>query len=211
MSSAAKSNIKPVADGPYLVKALTRFSNNSGPIECKETMFLCRCGASANKPFCDGSHAKIGFSSARLEGRSENKLESYKGKRISIHDNRSICAHAGFCTDNLAAVFRMRQEPWIDADAADVEEIIATIQMCPSGALSYSVEDGENNQQYHQAEIRIAPNGPYLVNGGPDLVDANWGEGASKSRYSLCRCGASKNKPFCDGSHWDIGFTDDKN
>ena len=212
MNSEHKPAITLAPDGPYVVKSLTRLSNSNGPVECKETMALCRCGASENKPFCDGTHAKIGFSSAKLNERTEDKKETYRGKKITIHDNRSICAHAGVCTDNLSAVFRMKQEPWIDPDAASVDDIINTIRNCPSGALSYSVDNTEADGSIDsEPGIFIATNGPYVVSAGDGLLDTSWGDGASKSQYTLCRCGASKNKPFCDGSHWGIEFTDEKN
>ena len=212
MSSGNKPTITLAPDGPYIVKALTGLSNKNGPVECKETMALCRCGASANKPFCDGTHAKNGFSSAKVDSRTEDSRESYRGKNITIHDNRGVCAHAGVCTDNLSEVFRMKQVPWIDADAASVEDIINTIQNCPSGALSYSIDDTEDQDDAGlEASIFIAKNGPYVISAGEGLLDTNWGEGASKSKYTLCRCGASKNKPFCDGSHWGIEFSDDEN
>ena len=211
MSTNDKPTISLAADGPYIVKTLKQFANQKGSIECSETMALCRCGASANKPYCDGTHTRIGFSSDKLEERTEDSKESYIGRKITIHDNRSICAHAGACTDGLPSVFRMKQEPWIDADAASVDEIIATIQNCPSGALSYSIEDLESSASDENPAVFIAPNGPYVVSGGEGLLDTDWAQGASKSKYALCRCGASKNKPFCDGSHWAIEFKDDKN
>ena len=127
MSSEKKPSIKPTSDGPYLVKSLKNFANQKRPIETRETMALCRCGGSANKPFCDGTHAKIGFLSAKLEGRVENKRENYVGEKITIHDNRGICAHAGRCTDGLASVFRLKEEPWIHPDAAEAAEVIATM------------------------------------------------------------------------------------
>lgn len=211
MSTENKPSITPTPDGPYLVKALKHFASQKGAFEAEETMALCRCGGSANKPFCDGTHKKNGFSSAKLEGRVEDKRDNYKGKKITIHDNRGICAHAGRCTDGLAEVFRLKQEPWIDPDAASVDEIIATIQKCPSGALSYSVDDTEHRDRDAEPTIFIAPNGPYVVSGAPDLLEVSCAKGASKEHFTLCRCGGSKNKPFCDGSHWYNKFTDDKN
>ena len=62
-----------------------------------------------------------------------------------------------------------------------------------------------------EANVTPVPNGPYVVSGRIELTDTTWGRGASKEQFTLCRCGASKNKPFCDGSHWTIKFADDKN
>ena len=211
MNSDKKSSITPTTNGPYLVKHLKDFANKKGPIGTKETMALCRCGGSANKPFCDGTHANIGFSSAKLEGRVEDKRENYQGKKITIHDNRGICAHAGRCTDGLPSAFRLQEEPWIQPDATNADEIIATIQKCPSGALSYSVDDVEHRDRDGEPTIFVAPNGPYVVSGGPDLSDTIRLEGTSQEHFTMCRCGGSKNKPFCDGTHWHIKFRDDKN
>ena len=211
MNTDKKPSINLAPNGPYIVKDLTNFASQKGPIETEETIALCRCGKSSNKPYCDGTHAKIGFLTDNTETHLDNKVDDYAGQKISIHDNRSICAHAGVCTDNLASVFRMKQEPWIDPDAASVEEIIAVIQKCPSGALSFTTENSESSDQDVDPAIFIAPNGPYVVSGCPDLLDTNWREGASKQQYTLCRCGTSKNKPYCDGSHWSVEFTDDDN
>ncbi len=206
-----KPGITPTPDGPYLVKDLENFSNRKGAIETKPTMALCRCGGSANKPFCDGTHAKIGFSSAKLEDRVEDKQENYQGETITIHDNRGTCAHAGRCTDGLPSTFRLKQEPWIDPTGATSDEIIATVRKCPSGALSYSFDDAEHRDREGDPAVFVAPNGPYVVTGGPDLLDTIRGDGASTEHFTLCRCGGSKNKPFCDGTHWYKKFTDDKN
>jgi CDGSH-type Zn-finger protein len=211
MSSDKKPSIVPAKDGPYVVNGLVKFANQKGPIEAKDKMALCRCGKSANKPFCDGAHSKIGFSSAKLEGRVEDKRDNYKGKDITIHDNRGVCAHAGRCTDGLPAVFHLNEEPWIHPDGASADEIIKTIQKCPSGALSYSVGGAEHRDRPGEPTIFVAPNGPYVVSGGPDLLDTVRCEGASHEHFTMCRCGGSKNKPFCDGTHWHIKFTDDKN
>ncbi len=90
-----------------------------------------------------------------------------------------------------------------------MEEIVETIRKCPSGALSYTVDDVEHRDREDLAAIFVSPNGPYVVTGGPQLLGTPRGEGGSSEHFTLCRCGASKNKPFCDGTHWDIGFRDD--
>jgi CDGSH-type Zn-finger protein len=170
---------------------------------------LCRCGGSKNKPFCDGTHGINGFSDKKLTDGSANKRGDYRGLAITIHDNRGICSHAGFCTDNLKRVFRMGEEPWIDPDGATMEEIVRVVRMCPSGALSYSVDGMEHRDQDREPMVTVTRNGPYAVTGGIELIGQEFGEGASRDHYTLCRCGASKNKPFCDGSHWAVGFKDE--
>ena len=89
-SNQSKPNITPAPNGPYLVKNIENFANQKGPVETRETMALCRCGGSANKPFCDGTHAKIGFSSVKLDDRVEDKRANYEGEPLTIHDNRGI-------------------------------------------------------------------------------------------------------------------------
>ena len=170
---------------------------------------LCRCGGSNKKPFCDGSHGRIGFQDRKqADGRLDNR-EDYVGQRITIHDNRGICSHAGYCTDDLRAVFKLGEAPWIDPDGATTQEIIDTIDRCPSGALGYTTGDIEPRDPARPPRVTVTKNGPYAVSGGIELIDQPMGEGASLEHCALCRCGASKNKPFCDGSHWRIGFEDD--
>ena len=203
--------IKAAPDGPYIVRNLQNFSNRKGAIECREAMGLCRCGQSANKPYCDGSHKNVGFSSENKLDPARDRRDTYKGKKITVYDNRSICAHAGICTDGLPAVFHNREGSFVDPDGASVAEIIDIVNQCPSGALSYIIDDESETRLIDVASINISPNGPYVLKGKVVLLDMSKGEGASESHCSLCRCGASKNKPFCDGSHWDINFTDSEN
>jgi CDGSH-type Zn-finger protein len=186
---------------PYLRKA------DGSTCSKVDAVALCRCGGSKTKPLCDGTHSTIGFSGKRLTDGSNDKRRSYAGKAITIHDNRGICAHAGYCTDHLSTVFREEGTPWIDADGADAAAIVATIEKCPSGALSYSIDGVEKRDHDAPPSITATRNGPYAVTGGIELLGVEFGDGASKEHYTLCRCGASKNKPFCDGSHWDINFT----
>jgi CDGSH-type Zn-finger protein len=211
VSEKNSPRIQPAKDGPYLVEGLDDLRNRKGDVETRPKMALCRCGESKSKPFCDGTHARIGFSSDKLEGRVPDQRDDYEGPEITIHDNRGICAHAGKCTDGLPSVFRLRQEPWIDPAAASGRQISEVVRTCPSGALSYSVDGQEHRDRDAEPSIFIAPNGPYVVTGGPELLDTERGEGASTEHFALCRCGGSKNKPFCDGTHWHKKFVDEDN
>ena len=175
-------------------------------------MTLCRCGGSANKPFCDGTHTRISFDGRKLDGRVPDRRDNYAAGRVTIHDNRGICAHAGFCTDALPAVFRTHDEPFVDPTAADANAIVNQVKRCPSGALSYSIDQLEYRDLERASTITISKDGLYYVTGGIRLIGGDpQAEEASTEHYALCRCGGSRNKPFCDGTHWYNSFHDDKN
>ncbi len=212
-----KPKIACLPNGPYYLlndmtpKAIPNIqTSKGGPCSTITGVALCRCGGSNNKPFCDGTHGKNGFTDEKLADGSLDKRANYVGKRITIHDNRGICAHAGYCTDNLASVFKLKEEPWIHPEGAAVKEIIDTIKRCPSGALSYTVDNVEHRDQDREPMVTVTKDGPYAITGGIELLEQPLGEGASIEHYTLCRCGGSKNKPFCDGTHWSIKFQDDK-
>ncbi len=208
---ADKPTIELAKDAPLLVKGLEDLRNSKGgAIPTKPVIALCRCGGSETKPFCDGTHASNGFSDEKLDDRSPDQVDDYVGKGITIHDNRGICSHAGACTEGLPHVWRMKTEPWIDPDGDEAAASINTIRQCPSGALSYTVDGVLHQDQDRSPAITVSKDGPYEVVGGVELLEVEWGEGASREHYALCRCGASKNKPFCDGSHWSIEFKDDQ-
>ena len=135
--------IKTSSNGPLVVINLKKIKESVGlKVDLNDSaVALCRCGESNTKPFCDGTHGKIGFKDNKSEDRLPRKSDTYIGKEITIHDDRGICSHAGYCTNGLPMVFRMRTEPWINPDAETVEKIIKTIKKCPSGALSYSIKD----------------------------------------------------------------------
>ena len=209
--SEKKPTISLQKNGPLKVSDVETFTNSRNePIPTKKVMILCRCGASRKKPFCDGSHIADGFTDEKEEGRVRDKRISYKGKTITIHDNRGICSHAAYCTDNLPSVFRMGVKPWIDANGADPDVIKRVINTCPSGALSYSEKGIEYIDHKAEPEIHISRNGPYEIHGSVETVGFDPGDRASHEHYTLCRCGKSKNKPRCDGSHWYAAFTDDE-
>jgi CDGSH-type Zn-finger protein len=205
-----RARIVPELNGPYQVTNLASLVNSRGEsISARPEMALCRCGGSRNKPFCDGTHAAIGFESKKLDGRTPNRVDSYIGKEITIHDNRGICQHAGFCTDSQPSVFKLHQEPWIDPNAERGTAIASQIHQCPSGALNHSPLSVD--LPLRRTMITVSKDGPYRVSGDIDLRTDAWGEGASRDHYTLCRCGGSKNKPFCDGTHWYNNFKDDHN
>lgn len=205
----AKPKVSFAKNGPILVSNLENLKNSRGEsIKTKKSIALCRCGASKNKPFCDGRHNAIGFTDEKSDERLPDQLDEHKGKNITILDNRNICAHAGFCTRELPEVWNHKN--WSDPEAASPEKIIETIKRCPSGALSYAI-DGKVYTNYHvdSPEVRISRNGPLELRGGFEL-NTELSQGASHEHYTLCRCGQSKNKPFCDGTHWYAGFKDNE-
>jgi CDGSH-type Zn-finger protein len=210
--SKDQPTIEPTKNGPIKVQNLENFRNSRGEnIKTQPTMFLCRCGGSNNKPFCDGTHLKNDFANGKEPDRNPDRMDDYEGESITIHDNRGVCSRRGYCTDNLPAVFQMDKEPWIDPNGAEADEVSRVIEMCPSGALSYT-KDGELHKDLEREPVVIvSKDGPYEVQGGPEFRDADGNTPESKEHYTLCRCGHSKNKPFCSGQHWDIDFKDPKN
>lgn len=219
-SLASKPKIMPVPNGPlYLINSQTpekveNLQNSRGEQISKiASVALCRCGGSKNKPFCDGTHGPSGFSSEnKSPPQTADKRKDYVGKQVTIHDNRRMCSHAKECVRNLESVFRSGERPWINADGSTIEAVIETIEKCPSGALSYSIDGIEHrDQEDGKPLVTVGKNGPYLIEGAIELLGIdNWADGASKEHYTLCRCGASNNKPFCDGTHLSIKFEDEK-
>ena len=198
-----------IPNGPYSLSSVPSLRReDDSTLQTSPSVALCRCGGSANKPFCDGTHRTNGFSDRNMAPLTNNRRVAYTGKAITIFDNRAICAHAGFCTDGLKKVFRMNAEPWIDPDGAAVAGVVATIGKCPSGALSYAKDGVEGKPPVREPMVTVMNDGPYSVTGGIEIVGVALGEGASREHYTLCRCGGSNNKPFCDGTHWHISFKD---
>ncbi len=203
-------SIECKSNGPYLVKGLSELRSSTGSnLPVQPVVALCRCGGSANKPFCDGTHQRNGFSGVRIA--TSAVRTDFRAPGITIHDDRMLCAHTGRCTDGLACVFKYGSEPWIDPVGATVAAIVETIRRCPSGALSYTLDTPEPPEQLASPSVAATKDGPYEVAGGIALVDPATGQASPGARYTLCRCGGSKNKPFCDGSHWSNGFANQKN
>jgi CDGSH-type Zn-finger protein len=207
--------IVPLTNGPLLVTKVGRLSNWLGePLPAYPQLALCRCGHSAIKPLCDGSHSESGFTDLKDPKRVPDRLDTYPGQRIVVTDNRGTCAHSGFCTDSLPGAFHASGDPFVTPTGAREDEIIRAVRACPSGALGYALAEGDSlPDQVREAAIEVSRDGPYRVTGSVPLLDGEGrpvprNQGASMEHYSLCRCGQSRNKPFCSGMHWYIGFVD---
>lgn len=214
MGATLMATIDVMKNGPYVVKDIQTFTNShQQQLPLKPVMTLCRCGHSSGKPFCDGTHGKIGFSDEKLPGRVPQERREFPGKKITILDNESVCSHAGFCDGGLPDVFWKfeggKRIP--HPDAASQEKIMERIKLCPSGALRYKLKGKMDDQADRQPGLTVSRNGPYYVVGSPELKDEINSRPDSAEHYTLCRCGASKNKPFCDGSHGKVKFKDGNN
>jgi CDGSH-type Zn-finger protein len=175
-------------------------------LETPRVCSLCRCGESKLKPHCDGTHAQVGFVGAR-EDSDKPELEYYQGREITIVFDRYLCMGAGYCGE-LEAVFGTHDAPKYEPDAAPVQEIVDTIKRCPSGALSYLI-DGRHHKNYcGEPRIVVEKDGPLNCEGEITLIDDQESDLLlpDADHFTLCRCGGSKRKPVCDGSHETSGF-----
>jgi CDGSH-type Zn-finger protein/truncated hemoglobin YjbI len=219
LGARCEGGIRCVHNGPYVVTNAARLVNWLGEeIGTPPQVALCRCGNSAMKPFCDGTHARIDFSDAKDPKRVPDRRDTYEGQQLTVFDNRGICQHSGFCTDRLASVFHTGGDPFVTPSGGRMDEIIRAVRDCPSGALSYAIGGVEARDQVdwegaREPAIEVSKNGPYRITGGIPLSDelgtpVERASGSSLEHYALCRCGQSQNKPFCSGMHWYVDFQD---
>ncbi|MGW5108662.1 ferritin-like domain-containing protein [Nocardia sp. NPDC004123] len=218
LQSGLPRSIRTAKNGPYLATNATLVDHLGLPIELGPTAALCRCGASALKPLCDGSHTRIGFNDAKDPARVADRRDTYAGPQVTVFDNRGICQHSGLCTDRLATVFRTGAEPFVAPNGGRMDEIVRAVRACPSGALGMAFDGVEAREvtDWHgtrEPVVEVTEDGPYRIRGGIPLTGPEGGDidraaGASAEHYALCRCGKSRNKPFCSGMHWYAGFRD---
>lgn len=216
-------------DGPYLVSGdvpLVRVeivTNEKGEsvawreierFDTPERYQLCRCGRSADKPFCDGTHVEAGFDGAETAGHDSFMEQSVPldGPGIRIRDARRLCAEARFC-DRAGGLWNLVKE-CDDPDARALVEEEA--RLCPSGryALCSTSDDSPLEAELEPSiglveDPDLGVSGPVWVRGGIPITGADGAAYEVRNRVTLCRCGESKNKPFCDGSHIKAGFRDD--
>ena len=128
---------------------------------------------------------------------------TYSNDKITVYWDSDKCIKSGECDSRLPQVFDVNRRPWVNLDAADVEEIKRAIDACPTGALSYVVHDQPASDA---VSIQVMKDGPYKVSGKCKLMAVNGKELNVGLVFALCRCGNSKKMPFCDGSHYDVHF-----
>jgi len=137
------------------------------------------------------------------------KLHQYKGKNITVVYDAQRCIHAKECVHGAPSVFNPEAKPWVSPDNSEAKAIAAVIQHCPTGALHYLAEDPKLAERADPSNtLKTNPDGPLFARGNLNLVTENGNPLLSDTRMALCRCGASKNKPFCDNSHFAVAFED---
>lgn len=139
---------------------------------------------------------------------SENRIiKRYKNGDLNILWEPKKCIHAAICVQSLPKVYDPNGKPWIQPENASIQELKDQIDLCPSGALTYQIENEEiNKTKKMETKIDVMENGPLLVHGTTHIKNSN-GEVETKNKTTaFCRCGASANKPYCDGVHKKIDF-----
>ncbi|MCB9529714.1 MAG: CDGSH iron-sulfur domain-containing protein [bacterium] len=139
---------------------------------------------------------------------SSSKTHTFSGEQIDVTYHPALCIHVGECGRADNALFVGGRRPWCDPDAVGVDEVLAVVDRCPTGALDARNKDGTHAlAPADRNTVTVANNGPLYLRGALHLAGVD-GEGETRTRIALCRCGASKNKPFCDNSHEKDGFID---
>lgn len=143
---------------------------------------------------------------------ANNITKKYTNGDVTVVWKPALCIHSKKCWTGLPEVFDPRVKPWVKIDGAASDAIIAQVDKCPSGALSWYRNDAAESDLPPAAEntrIEVTKNGPLLVHGDIILKDKHGNETVKQKTTALCRCGQSGNKPFCDGTHRICGFKDE--
>lgn len=145
----------------------------------------------------------------------KKQLQSYSASGLTVNFDPNLCDHSAVCLKSMPEVFDVRRKRWVRPEAATIEEVIETVNKCPSGALSYLREGNaeqvaDTNEMDSSTTIQVSRNGPFLVQGPFVLQDVNGTTISSPGRAALCRCGCSGNQPFCEGTHLSIEFRSGK-
>lgn len=215
-------------DGPYLVSGGLPLARDiiiadaegvsvewgkGAPFPDQETYSLCRCGGSKGKPFCDGTHARTGFDGTETAGKKKYlpQAERIDGPGYVLTDVPSLCSLARFC-HQAGGIWQLTE----GSDDPKTKDLAARIAgQCPSGRLVvWDAETGKPIEPDLEPSIGVVEDpeegvsGPLYVKGGVPVESQNGTRYEVRNRVTLCRCGKSENKPYCDGSHIDHGFND---
>ncbi|MGZ5307468.1 MAG: CDGSH iron-sulfur domain-containing protein [Actinomycetota bacterium] len=215
--------VRITEDGPYEVtgspplvrtaQVETEFGEPIGweeptPIDAPDEFDLCRCGASSRKPFCDASHETAPFDGTEVADRRlrAERARVLEGDGVVMTDDRSLCAHAGHCADRFTDVWEMIRGT---SDPAIRARLRRMVELCPSGRLAHAPPgDAELVEPEFDPAIAVIEDGPLWVRGGIPVESSDGTTYEVRDRVTLCRCGHSNNKPFCDGTHKVVGFRD---
>jgi CDGSH-type Zn-finger protein len=212
-----KPKIKITPNGPYLVsgkvplnKDIVEYDQDGVPLKTikgqsfppQEDYALCRCGHSKNMPFCDGSHLKVDFNGAEnplAKTKFDDQIELTNGPDLTLKDAPSLCAGAGFCHRD-GGVWELTQ----NSDNPDSKKIaVEECHCCPSGRLiACDKKSGKDLEPKLDPSIGIPEDGPLCVKGDIPIESVDGSTYEVRHKATLCRCGKSRNKPFCDGSHF---------
>jgi len=149
----------------------------------------------------------------------EQNERSYTNGEITVHWKPRECVHAGTCFREMRKVFDPSRRPWIDLTQGETDAIIDIVERCPTDALTYdrNTKTADAEQQIstktaggEKVNFSIMRNGPILAEGSFTVIKEDGTEQIVKSITSFCRCGLSKNQPFCDGTHNKQGFFPDE-
>lgn len=225
---AKEAKIVVTVNGPYIVSGgvpldiQTITPNTDGgswtwtqgrTFEPRATYALCRCGQSSNKPYCDGTHARVGFDGTETASRApfDEQASTIGGSAMDLKDAEPLCAFARFC-DNAGGIWSLVE----DSDQPGIEKIVVHEEThCPSGRLV--LRDKRSNTDIEPdlpKSITLVEDpekdcsGPLWVRGGIRIESLDGTPYEVRNRQTLCRCGASTNKPFCDGTHAETAFND---
>ncbi len=129
-------------------------------------------------------------------------IKNYSNEELTIIWQQSKCIHSAVCLRELPKVYIPHEKPWIKIENATTVELKAQVSKCPSGALSYSMNDNENKEaESMETKVEVLANGPLLVYGTLKVTDKEGNPEIKNKTTAFCRCGYFANKPYCDGTH----------
>jgi CDGSH-type Zn-finger protein len=212
--------VKVMRDGPYLVSGGVPLADQTICVDdygqprgwkegrkypARESYALCRCGRSESMPYCDGNHVRVEFDGTETATDTPylDQAELFEGPGVKLTDAEGFCVGAGFC-DRAGGAWALTRR---SGDPAAKQAVIEEACDCPSGRLVAWDEDDQAIEPEFEPSIglveetRATEVGPIWVRGGIPVESSNGTTYEVRNRVTLCRCGRSSNKPFCDGSH----------